>query len=160
MELSPVDSGSYDATLHLAERNGWGDSKVEGIVSLLSGLPYSTVYPEFYNLGRDAVNFTSLARWDSEKRRIFLSLSMPMYGDPGLRLRFYADGRNENWNLSRTFLERRGGGCQSEFQKSRRPYFAGRAYIFHQRDVCCRMAEHPATSVVRTGAQVHAQFFG
>jgi tetratricopeptide (TPR) repeat protein len=104
MELSPVDSGSYDATLHLAERNGWGDSKVEGIVSLLSGLPYSTAYPEFYNLGHHAVNLTSLARWDSEKRRIFLSLSMPMYGDPGLRLRFFADARNENWNLSRTFL--------------------------------------------------------
>jgi tetratricopeptide (TPR) repeat protein len=104
MELSPVDSGSYDATLHLAERNGWGDSKVEGIVSLLSGLPYSTAYPEFYNLGHHAVNLTSLARWDSEKRRIFLSLSMPMYGDPGLRLRFFADARNENWNLSQTFL--------------------------------------------------------
>jgi tetratricopeptide (TPR) repeat protein len=104
IELSPVDSGNYDATLHLAERNGWGDSKVEGMVSLFSGLPYSTVYPEFYNLGRDAVNLTSLARWDSEKRRISLSLSMPMYGDPGLRLRFYADARNENWNLSQTFL--------------------------------------------------------
>ena len=64
MELSPADSGNYDATLHLAEKNGWGDSKVEGVVSLLSGLPYATVYPEFYNLGRDAVNLTSLARWD------------------------------------------------------------------------------------------------
>ena len=104
IELTPADSGNYDATLHLAERNGWGDSKVEGIVSLLSGLPYSTVYPEFYNLGRDAVNLTSLARWDSEKRRISLSLSMPMYGDPGLRLRLYADARNENWNLSQTFV--------------------------------------------------------
>ncbi len=104
IELTPADSGNYDATLHLAERNGWGDSKVEGIVSLLSGLPYSTVYPEFYNLGRDAVNLTSLARWDSEKRRISLSLSMPMYGDPGLRLRLYADARNENWNLSQTFI--------------------------------------------------------
>jgi Flp pilus assembly protein TadD len=50
MELSPADSGSYDATVHLAERNGWGDSKVEGIVSLLSGLPFATIYPEFYNL--------------------------------------------------------------------------------------------------------------
>jgi tetratricopeptide (TPR) repeat protein len=104
IELSPVDSGTYDATLHLAERSGWGDSKVEGVVSLLSGLPYSTVYPEFYNLGGDAANLTSLARWDSEKRRVFLSLSMPIYGDPGLRLRFYADARNENWNLSQTFL--------------------------------------------------------
>src|SRR5437879_11418774 len=104
MELTPTDSGNYDATLHLAERNGWGDSKVEGIVSLLSGVPYATIYPEFYNLGHDAVNLTSLARWDSEKRRISLSLSMPIYGDPGLRLRFYADARHENWNLSQTFL--------------------------------------------------------
>ena len=104
MELSPVDSGNYDATLHLAERNGWGDSKVEGIVSLLSGLPYATVYPEVYNLGREAVNLTSLARWDSEKRRVSLSLSLPLYGDPSLRLRLYADARNENWNLAQTFL--------------------------------------------------------
>ena len=104
MELSPADSGNYDATLHLAEKNGWGDSKVEGVVSLLSGLPYATVYPEFYNLGRDAVNLTSLARWDSEKRRVSLALSFPLYGDPSLRLRLYADARNENWNLAQTFL--------------------------------------------------------
>ncbi len=103
-ELSPADSGNYDAILHLAERNGWGDSKVEGIVSLLSGLPYATIYPEFYNLGRGAVNATSLARWDSEKRRVSLSLSLPLKGDPSLRLRLYADARNENWNLLQTFF--------------------------------------------------------
>jgi hypothetical protein len=102
--LHPAESGNYDLTLHLAERNGWGDSKVEGIVSLLSGLPYATIYPEFYNLGRDAVNLTSLARWDSEKRRVSLALSLPLYGDPSLRLRLYADARNENWNLQQTFL--------------------------------------------------------
>jgi len=104
IELSPADSGNYDATLHLAERNGWCDSKVEGVISLLSGLPYATIYPESYNLGRDAVTFTSLARWDSEKRRVALALSMPLYGNPGLRLHLYADARNENWNLSQTFL--------------------------------------------------------
>jgi len=104
MELAPTDSGNYAVTLHLAERNGWGDSKVEGIVSLLSGLPYATVYPEFYNLGHRAVNVTSLARWDSEKRRVSLAVSMPIDGDPSLRLRAYADARNENWNLTRTFF--------------------------------------------------------
>ncbi len=104
MELIPVASGSYDAALHLAERNGWGDSKVEGLISLVSGLPYATIYPEFYNVGRDAVNLTSLMRWDSEKRRAFLALSLPLYGDPGLRLYIYADARNENWNLAQTFL--------------------------------------------------------
>jgi tetratricopeptide (TPR) repeat protein len=104
IELAPTESGNYDATLHLAEKNGWGDSKLEGIVSLLSGLPYATVYPEFYNLGHDAVNVTSLARWDSEKRRTSLAVSLPIYEDPGLRLRVYADARNENWNLTRTFF--------------------------------------------------------
>ncbi len=104
IELTPSESGNYDLTLHLAERNGWGDSKVEGIVSLLSGLPYATIYPELYNLGRAAVNLTSLARWDPEKRRVSLALSLPFYGDPRLRLRLYADARNENWNLEQTFF--------------------------------------------------------
>ena len=104
IELTPTDSGNYDVTLHLGERNGWDDSKLDGIISLLSGLPYATVYPEFYNLGHDAVNVTSLARWDSEKRRVSLAVSLPVYGDPSLRLRLYADARNENWNLTRTFF--------------------------------------------------------
>jgi len=104
IELTPSESGNYDLTLHLAERNGWGDSKVEGLVSLLSGLPYATIYPELYNLGRAAVNLTSLARWDPEKRRVSLALSLPLYGDPRLRLRLYADARNENWNLEQTFF--------------------------------------------------------
>ena len=104
IELTQTDSGSHDVTLHLAERNLWGDSRAEGVVSLLSGLPYATVYPEFYNLGHDAVNLTSLTRWDAQKRRLFAAVSLPVYGDPGLRLRFYADARNENWNLTQTFL--------------------------------------------------------
>ncbi len=104
IELNPAESGNYDLTLHLSEKNGWGDSRVEGIISLLSGLPYATIYPEFYNLGRDSINLTSLARWDSEKRRAFLAVSLPLRGDPDLRLRFYADARNENWNLAQTFF--------------------------------------------------------
>jgi len=104
IELTPAESGSYDLTLHLAEKNGWGDSKVEGLVALFGGLPYSTIYPEFSNLGREAVNLTSLLRWDSEKRRLSLTLSLPLYGDPRFRFRLYADARNENWNLAQTFF--------------------------------------------------------
>jgi len=101
--LTPADSGTYDLTVHVAERNLWGDSKAQGLVALFSGLPYATVYPGLYNLGHRAVNLTSLARWDAEKRRFFVEASLPVYGDPGLRLRIYADARNENWNLSQTF---------------------------------------------------------
>jgi len=41
-------------------------------------------------------------RWDAQKRRVFVATSLPLYGDPSLRLRFYVDARNENWNLSQT----------------------------------------------------------
>ena len=103
-ELAPASAGTYDATLHLTERNGWGDSRLEGALSLLSGVPYATVYPEFYNLGGRAMNVTSLLRWDSEKRRVSAAFSTPFRNDPSLRFQFYFDARNENWNLTNTFF--------------------------------------------------------
>ena len=103
VELTPA-SENFDATLHLAERNGWGDSKLEGAIALLSGVPYETVYPEVYNLAHRAMNFTSLLRWDSQKRRAFGVLSTPVFDDPARRLQIYFDARNENWNLSKTFF--------------------------------------------------------
>jgi hypothetical protein len=108
VELTPAGTGNYDATLHLPERDGWGDSLWEGALSLLSGLPYATVYPEFYDLGHRAVNVTSLLRWDSQKRRAYVSVSTPLLDDPKLRFQVYFDGRNENWNLANTFF---GGGA-------------------------------------------------
>jgi tetratricopeptide (TPR) repeat protein len=103
LELTPANK-NFDATLHLAERNGWGDSKLEGAIALLSGVPYATVYPELYNLGHRAINFTSLLRWDSQKRRAFGVFSTPLFDNPARRFQFYFDARNENWNLSRTFF--------------------------------------------------------
>ncbi len=104
VELTASKSGDYDVTLDLDERNGWGDSKLEGVVSLLSGLPYETVYPEFYNLHREAVNFMSLVRWDSQKRRFTGELSAPLFHEPAQRIKILFDARNENWNLSRTLF--------------------------------------------------------
>ncbi len=101
VELTQTASGTYDLTLHLAERDGWGESKMSGLLALFRGLPYATVYPEFFNLGHAAVNFTSLVRWDAQKRRIFGEFSTPLFHDPGLGFRLYLDARNENWNLSR-----------------------------------------------------------
>jgi tetratricopeptide (TPR) repeat protein len=103
VELTPAGE-NFDATLHAAERNGWGDSKLEGAIALLSGVPYQTVYPEIYNVGHRAMNFTSLLRWDSEKRRAFAAFSTPLFDNPARRLQLYFDARNENWNLSNTFF--------------------------------------------------------
>jgi len=103
VELIPTGE-NFDATLHVAERNGWGDSKLEGALALLSGVPYQTVYPEVYNLGHRAMNVTSLVRWDSEKRRAFAAFSTPLFDNPARRVHIYFDARNENWNLSNTFF--------------------------------------------------------
>jgi tetratricopeptide (TPR) repeat protein len=103
VELTPAGE-NFDATLHVAERNGWGDSKLEGAIALLSGVPYATVYPEVYNLGHRAMNFTSMLRWDSEKRRAFAAFSTPLFDNPARRLQLYFDARNENWNLRNTFF--------------------------------------------------------
>ena len=118
VELTPAGE-NFDATLHVAERNGWGDSKLEGAIALLSGVPYQTVYPEIYNLGHRAINFTSLLRWDSQKRRAFGALSTPLFDNPARRFQFYFDARDENWNLSRTFF---GGPVLSDLNLRR---FAG-----------------------------------
>jgi hypothetical protein len=109
-ELTPRPGNSteeqrqkFDLFFRAVERNGWGDSKLEGALSLLRGVPYETVYPEYFNLGHSAMNLTSLVRWDSNKRRIFASLSAPLRRNPGRNYQFYADSRNENWDLSQTF---------------------------------------------------------
>jgi tetratricopeptide (TPR) repeat protein len=107
---------NFDATLHLAERNGWGDSKLEGAIALLSGLPYATIYPEIYDLGHRAINFASLVRWDSEKRRAFGTVSTPLFDNPARRLQIYFDARNENWNLSHTLF---GGAAPSDLNMRR-----------------------------------------
>ena len=88
----------------MPERDFWGDPWWEGALSWLSGLPYATVYPEVHNLGHEAVNVTSLLRWDSEKRRAYADISTPVLHEAKHRFRAYFDGRNENWNLTNTFF--------------------------------------------------------
>jgi tetratricopeptide (TPR) repeat protein len=103
LELVPAGEMDYAATLHLTELNGWGSSKWAGLFSLLGGAPYQTVYPNWYNLGERAVNFSSLVRWDAQKRRVFATLSAPMEGRADRVVSLFVDARNENWNLSQTF---------------------------------------------------------
>lgn len=106
LDLTPHSGESgerFDLTLSGVERDGWGGSKVAGLLSFLRGLPYETVYPEYYNLRHSAFNIQSLVRWDDQKRRIFASVSAPLAGNPEFRYRIYMDARNENWDVSRTY---------------------------------------------------------
>jgi tetratricopeptide (TPR) repeat protein len=130
-DLQAQPDGSFELGFHAAERDGWGNSKLEGIVSLLRGLPYQSVYPEFYNLGRGGLNWRSLARWDAQKRRVFTEITAPLEGSPGIRCRIYFDGRDENWDLTNTLapplaspahlnLEKAAAGAKIQFIESGR----------------------------------------
>jgi hypothetical protein len=103
-DLVPDGDDGYKANLKLTERQRWGANTIDGSISLLRGLPYETVYPSWTGIGGKTVNFDSLVRWDSEKRRVAANLEFPLFQQPARRVRLFFDGRNENWNLSGSFL--------------------------------------------------------
>ena len=101
-DLVAQPDGSFDLKFHGLERNAWGASKWEGLLSLLRGLPFQSVYPEFYDLCGKGLNWQSLVRWDDEKRRVSTEIAAPLAQNPAIRYRVYLQGLNENWNLSNT----------------------------------------------------------
>lgn len=103
LELTPSGDQDYSGILHLTQRDGRDNLHWTGLISLLSGTPYQTVYPDWYNIGDRAINFSSLVRWDAQKRRVFTSLEMPLQNKADRVLSVFLDARDENWNLSRTF---------------------------------------------------------
>jgi tetratricopeptide (TPR) repeat protein len=101
--LSARSDGGFDVEFHAAERNGFGGSRLEALISTFSGAWYETVYPGYYNIGGAATNIESLLRWDSQKRRAWVSLSGPLHGLPQLRGTLQLDARDENWAIRNSF---------------------------------------------------------
>lgn len=96
--------GTFDVVFHSLQRDGFGPNKWAAALSILRGLPYETVYPEYDNAFRDAVNFTSLVRFDSKKERVYAQVSGPVQGRPQWRASAWFDARNEHWNIGSTFF--------------------------------------------------------
>jgi tetratricopeptide (TPR) repeat protein len=103
IKLDARPDGNFEAQFHAIERNGFGNGWLQSAVSIFSGLPYKTVYPSYFNIGRSATNFDSLVRWDAQKRRVWLSLAGPWHGLPQRRWQVAADGRDENWAIRDSF---------------------------------------------------------
>ena len=103
IELDPRKDGTFDADFHAVERDGMGSSRMAAAISTLSGLPYETVYPAYYNIGHEAVNLQSLLRWDAQKRRAWVEASGPWHELPEPRWQLSVDARNENWAVRRSF---------------------------------------------------------
>jgi|SRR5215470_9062156 len=102
-ELAARPDGKFDAVFRARERNGWGSNKWEALASTFSGVFYQTLYPAYFNIDRSAINVTSLLRWDSQKRRLQISVSSPLLQNPKFRFRAALDLRNENWDIRDSF---------------------------------------------------------
>jgi tetratricopeptide (TPR) repeat protein len=103
IEVNAQPDGKFAANFHGVERDGFGATPLQAAVSVFSGLPYATIYPSYDNIRRSAMNAQSLLRWDKEKRRAWISLSAPLHDLPAHRWELYADVRNENWAVRRSF---------------------------------------------------------
>ena len=103
LRLNARQDGEFDAAFDARELNGWGQNKLEALLSIFRGIGYQTVYPEYFNAARSAINVTSLVRWDEQKRRAEVGLSGPLRGDPRYRYHVGLDVRDEEWELRRSF---------------------------------------------------------
>jgi tetratricopeptide (TPR) repeat protein len=102
-DLRARGDGKFDVLFRNRERDGWGQGKLEKLFLLLRGLPFQSITPEFYNLRDEAINFTSIYRWDAQKRRVKAEFSGPFRANPKFRYRFIADLRGENWEIRKSF---------------------------------------------------------
>ena len=101
-DLQAQPDGRFQLVVHASQRSPWRRAKLQNAISAARGLPYQSVYPEFFNLNDKALNWRSFVRWDAEKRMLLSELAAPLQEDPSKRVRVYFDGRNENWNITRT----------------------------------------------------------
>jgi tetratricopeptide (TPR) repeat protein len=97
------DGGRFDVIFRNREWDGWGQTNLEKLFLLFRGLPFLSITPEYYNLRHQAINFVSMYRWDSEKRRLSAALSGPFKGNPKFRYGLMADLRSENWDIRSSF---------------------------------------------------------
>ncbi|HZB88280.1 MAG TPA: hypothetical protein VE291_06455 [Terracidiphilus sp.] len=102
-DLQAKPGGSFDLDFRSRERNGFGDSRLEALFLFLHELPFQAVTLDYFNARRQAINFTSLARWDENKRRVLADLSAPFEHRARFRVDLGLDLRNENWALRNGF---------------------------------------------------------
>ncbi len=103
LDLRARPDGDFDVVFRNRERNGFGDTRLESVFLVLRGIPFQGVTPEYDNLHRQAINITSLFRWDPQKRRAFAQYSAPFHRSARYRYALTADLRNENWALVTSF---------------------------------------------------------
>lgn len=105
LDLVARPDGRFDSVFRAQSLEGFGNGKAEALLHTFRGLPFQEITPEYYNLNGSAINITSLARWDPDKRRYSLTLSGPLAQHPEWRYRISGDVRNENWDVRAGFTD-------------------------------------------------------
>jgi hypothetical protein len=99
LRMEALDDGRFDVRMTAEERNGLGNSKWQAAASALRGIGFQSVILDATNLKGSAINWSTLLRWDPQKRRVRTSLSAPLGMDARRRVTFEVDGRDEQWEL-------------------------------------------------------------
>jgi tetratricopeptide (TPR) repeat protein len=102
-DLNARDNGRFDVVFRGRERDGLGDGKLEALLLFFQGIPFQEVNPSYYNLRGEAINFTSMVRWDAQKRRIAADFFGPFEQGARDRWQIATDLRNENWAIRNGF---------------------------------------------------------
>jgi hypothetical protein len=101
--LEPRADDKFDLVFQSLERHLSRAGTLPWAVSLLREIPWQSVRLDFFDVGGAAVNFQSMARWDSDKQRYSASVAKPVLNKPKHRVKFWLDGRREQWALDRAF---------------------------------------------------------
>jgi tetratricopeptide (TPR) repeat protein len=102
-EADARGDGKFDTVFRAQELNGFGNTKLEALVRMFSGILFEEITPEYYNIHGSATNIRALFRFDTDKRRATIGFSAPLAGNPKWRYRLGADLRNENWTVQTSF---------------------------------------------------------
>lgn len=102
-QLVAREDGNFDLGFRAHELDGFGPNKWVALLSAFRGLPYETVYAEYFNADRSAMNTLALIRWDDQKRRLAASFASPLRHNPKYRWQVGTDLRNELWDVRSSF---------------------------------------------------------
>ena len=83
----------FEVAVTTVERPRWNS-----LPGLLRGLPLQTAHFDLFNVRGSGVNWTSLLRWDAQKRRAVTTVEGPLGRDPSRRYGLWLDARREVWN--------------------------------------------------------------
>ena len=98
-DLKARDDGQFDLLFRNHESNGFGSNKWEALLNTFHDLPEQTVHLEYDNYNNKAINFSSMYRWDAEKRRVQAEVSSPLNLDAKRHVSAGFDLRGENWDI-------------------------------------------------------------